>query len=580
MAIEKLSVILELVSGNYKKEAKEAADATGRIGGAAASATGSLRAMVGPAAIGAAVVGLGNMALKAGENADRLFDLAAQTGLSTDALQRWEFVAKVAGTSTEVFSDAVKAIIKNLSDAEGATGAAGKAYETLGINVKDASGNLRDAGAITEEVFDKLAGMENITARNALAQDIFGKKWEETISILDLGSEALAKMKDEASGGIVSAQSLKASDQFRATWAKFTATIGPKMNELLGKAAPLFTSVAESMSDALDELQPLLDALGFLAERWQQLQDQGDEMAASDNIIVSGWGRMISELGILDVLTGNYTGSVQGLIAPTAELGDAATETSSEIHDSWTTLGAAEVALRAQIGPTIAMLDNQNASHRNVAAAADTQRKAMINLFTAQADLLDPLRSVILLQRESAEANKRLAEAQKSSKTTAEEMALAIIEAEQAELRLNAATAGLTADQIQAFAQILTTELGYSEKAALDLLEALGLLDGTVVNAKVVVTMDTNASGTSGTKGTGNINSLFDEFGFASGGVIPGPLGSQQLVLAHGGETITPPGKSVGGGTTIVVQSPMGNFRQDLQYATILASVTNLVEGF
>lgn len=36
--------------------------------------------------------------------------------------------------------------------------------------------------------------------------------------------------------------------------------------------------------------------------------------------------------------------------------------------------------------------------------------------------------------------------------------------------------------------------------------------------------------------------------GFATGGVVGGPIGAPQLIIAHGGETITPPGK--GGGVT------------------------------
>jgi len=70
---------------------------------------------------------------------------------------------------------------------------------------------------------------------------------------------------------------------------------------------------------------------------------------------------------------------------------------------------------------------------------------------------------------------------------------------------------------------------------------------------------------------------------FHSGGVVQGPPGSEQLVMAMAGETVLPThrasGGGGGGGLQIVVQSPMGDFRQDLQYATILASVTNLVEA-
>jgi hypothetical protein len=36
---------------------------------------------------------------------------------------------------------------------------------------------------------------------------------------------------------------------------------------------------------------------------------------------------------------------------------------------------------------------------------------------------------------------------------------------------------------------------------------------------------------------------------FATGGVVSGPIGAPQMVIAHGGETITPPGKT--GGVTV-----------------------------
>jgi hypothetical protein len=42
--------------------------------------------------------------------------------------------------------------------------------------------------------------------------------------------------------------------------------------------------------------------------------------------------------------------------------------------------------------------------------------------------------------------------------------------------------------------------------------------------------------------------------GFATGGVVPGPVGAPMLVLAHGGEAITPPGGPFAGGKT----SPQG----------------------
>jgi hypothetical protein len=48
--------------------------------------------------------------------------------------------------------------------------------------------------------------------------------------------------------------------------------------------------------------------------------------------------------------------------------------------------------------------------------------------------------------------------------------------------------------------------------------------------------------------GLSNLGSALNLPGFETGGVIPGPTGSPQLVIAHGGETIVPSHKQNGGG--------------------------------
>ena len=61
---------------------------------------------------GAAILALGT---KAGANADRLLDMSAQTGITTDKLQEYEFVAGQAGVSTDFFKRATEAVIKDLA---------------------------------------------------------------------------------------------------------------------------------------------------------------------------------------------------------------------------------------------------------------------------------------------------------------------------------------------------------------------------------------------------------------------------------------------------------------------------------
>lgn len=364
MASEKLQVILELITSGYKREAKEAATATGQIGSAANSVTGQLGKLIGPAAIAGAVIGLGRMALAAGENADRLFDLQAQTGLSTDALQEWEFVAKGAGAGTEVFSDAVKAVIKNLSDSEGATGSAAKAYEALGISVMGANGSLRDAGSITDEVFAKLSGMSNVTERNALAQDIFGKKWEETISILDLGTGAIQDLKDEAHemGAVISTEALVGADRLRETFAKLQAQAGGKLLQTLGlvaasvaaifgdeasREALRFSEAVESVVEQIEEgVQPeaaFANGLLHIAENGDLSRKELEQLAGAAGLALDtmnadqlrAFGDELYIQAIAMGFTAEAAGEVKNQFTTMAIEMDIANGVITEQHDSW-----------------------------------------------------------------------------------------------------------------------------------------------------------------------------------------------------------------------------------------------------
>ncbi|HKY46708.1 MAG TPA: hypothetical protein VJQ79_01880 [Acidimicrobiia bacterium] len=577
MAIEKLSVILELVSGDYKREAKEAATATGRIGDSAKTTTGSLGRMIGPAAIGGAIVGLTRLAEKAGENADRLFDLSAQTGLSTDALQEWEFVAAAAGAKSEAFSDAVKAIVKNLSEAADGTGASAKAYDTLGISVLDTTGKLRDAGSITDEVFEKLAGMTNITERNALAQDIFGKKWEETISILDLGTDALSDLREEGKKAVVSTEALRNADKFRETMDKLKATLGAQLNRAIGAIAPLLTDVAEAAKDIMDELEPLLEGLGWLSEKFGDAKEAGNEMAESSNPILAGWGRMIGEIGILNILTGNYGDAIEAAITPTREAAEAAIFMADATKDD----------LIPAVLEAVTPIDRLSTAQRLAGDATRHHFDALVNLANFLASRINP----VLAARD---ALVNLADAQTAARDAANEhgreseefaekqieLALAVAQAEAA-----FGTFGVNAeDSIDAVA----TALGVSNEVARTYLDTLGLLDGMEVTSTIILRQINLleqgvipegmglSSGTTttriGGKATGGRVWGGQPYVVGEAGqelFIPGTAGSivsnKQLMAALGRPNVT-------GGSVTVINPVTRQMDLDLQYAALLAN--------
>lgn len=66
---------------------------------------------------------------------------------------------------------------------------------------------------------------------------------------------------------------------------------------------------------------------------------------------------------------------------------------------------------------------------------------------------------------------------------------------------------------------------------------------------------------------------------FATGGTVPGPIGAPVIATVHGGEVITPPGKTVGGSTTININvgAFMGTEADAMAFAKTISKYQNKI---
>lgn len=132
------------------------------------------------------------------ELADNLMTQSSVTGLSTDQLQEYAYMAELVDTDVSTITGSLTKLTNNMQSASNGTGDAYKAFQQLGIDVTNADGSLRDANDVFGEAIDKLGEMENQTERDALTMDIFGKSGKELNPIIDAGSEAIEGFRKEA----------------------------------------------------------------------------------------------------------------------------------------------------------------------------------------------------------------------------------------------------------------------------------------------------------------------------------------------------------------------------------------------
>ena len=219
---------------------------------------GGLQALAnGISAIGSAMT----ESLSAGaEYADNILTLSAQTGLSTDTLEKYNAVAELADVSMETFTGSLAKNVKAMGEAQKGSAKYVEAYDKLGVKVTDANGNLRDSEAVYWETVDALKGIENETERDAMAMELFGKKAQDLNTIIDMGSEGFGELEQSAvdMGAVLGGEGLEALGNLDDEMQKFKSTTASTGNILASAFAPAVSQIMGEVNDIAGEFNGLI----------------------------------------------------------------------------------------------------------------------------------------------------------------------------------------------------------------------------------------------------------------------------------------------------------------------------------
>lgn len=167
----------------------------------------------------APILGIGTALLagttKLGNMADEILDLAAVTNMSTDALQEWRHVADIAGVSQNTVADSARRMSERLEGLGEQTDENAALFNQLGIS-QNAWLNSTQDDRMTQ-VIASLADMEDGMERNRLAQEFFGKGWQDMAPILDMTSDEIAELNLQAHelNKVIGEEGLNEANEFR-----------------------------------------------------------------------------------------------------------------------------------------------------------------------------------------------------------------------------------------------------------------------------------------------------------------------------------------------------------------------------
>ena len=198
---------------------------------------------------------LAEMVNRAAEVGDQLSKMSQITGATTESLSGMRLILDQVGISLEQYGDAHKELNKKLTEAQDPTSKIANTLKFLGINSKDAAGNIKNADQVIRELADTFEKSKDGPGKVAAAMELLGESGVRLIPVLNQGSKAL--------------------DEF----AKKNRELGLEWNGKQSEAANLFKDSLTTLSDAMkgfgeiitkDLIEKLATIVEYLAESAQE----------------------------------------------------------------------------------------------------------------------------------------------------------------------------------------------------------------------------------------------------------------------------------------------------------------------
>lgn len=235
-----------------------------------------------------------------------LDSFSKQIGINVERLQAWQNVAVSTGMEADEFSEALRDMNIELSDA--ATGGKDDLAQLLrrvGISARDSSGNIRNANDVFLEFADAIARQTDPMIQYRMAILAFGEDTGARIlPILRQGSEAFRESEEamKAAGSAITDRQISRLKDFRNQWALVKQSFSALSISVLSGLAPSLSKLAQGFQRSLNQARPLINAH---VERWAEQLSQAMEKIPWDAVIrkidalISGGEKLKKEFGVV-----------------------------------------------------------------------------------------------------------------------------------------------------------------------------------------------------------------------------------------------------------------------------------------
>ena len=192
------------------------------------------------------------------EAAAALQGLSEQSGASVEALSGFQAVATISHTTLENIGGSLTKLAKGMAGVDDETAGATKALQFLGIDAKDAAGNLRDPAVVMNDIAMKLAEFEDGAGKTAIAMELFGKSGAGMLPFLkDLAENQDLNIRLSAEQVLAAEHSIKTMARMRAEYSYIAQTIVTASIPAMNALGEELRKILVGSDDAVKGLQQL-----------------------------------------------------------------------------------------------------------------------------------------------------------------------------------------------------------------------------------------------------------------------------------------------------------------------------------
>jgi hypothetical protein len=261
-----ISTKLSLNNRDFKKGLQSTSKSLGKFHAAFKNAAGKI-AKAGVAALAAVGVVMVAIVKKTAEKIDKLSKEARKLDITTEMLAGIGHAAKLSGLDQDKLGKALVKMTKAVSEANEGLSTQKKAFEGLGISIKDL--RKMDAGEQFLAIADGLQQVGNHSDKVRIAMDIFGRTGGDMLITMEQGAEGIRKAIEEAKRlGITFSEEQGAMVEEANDSMTKLASIGEgAFNQLTIGVAPFISLWSDAMTEAALEGESMTDRVSAGIEK-------------------------------------------------------------------------------------------------------------------------------------------------------------------------------------------------------------------------------------------------------------------------------------------------------------------------